>query len=74
MSSSYKSVFFDSLEVLEFPQIIGDSPAVSGGCPVALDLELVERTTYEVDQFEMLRGKRRNGKKLMLSVPARAKM
>jgi len=59
----YKSVYFESLEVLEFNYTIGDSPAVSAGCPLALDSDLVARTLYNIDHYETLRGPTCTGRK-----------
>ena len=68
-TSTTKSVQFDTLEIVEFPFIIGDSPAVSSGCPLALDTRPIHRSTFDVNHYEThRRDRRRHGKKLMISV------
>jgi hypothetical protein len=72
-TSTTKSVQFDTLEIVEFPFIIGDSPAVSSGCPLALDTRPIHRSTFDVNHYEQhRRDRRRHGKKLMISVQRRA--
>jgi hypothetical protein len=72
-TSTTKSVQFDTLEIVEFPFIIGDSPAVSSGCPLALDTRPIHRSTFDVNHYEThRRDRRRHGKKLMISVQRRA--
>lgn len=71
---TYKCVDFYSLEILEFHYIVGDSPSVSEGCPVALGTELVSRSTHDIDLYETCRGERKHGRRLTMSVLSRAKM
>ena len=74
MPNSGKQVNFNDIEILEFHYILGDNPACTAGCPIALGTELVGKATYPVDYYETNRGKRKNRKKMMLPVPTRAQM
>jgi hypothetical protein len=68
-------VDFHDIEILEFHYILGDNPAVTSGCPIALGSELVQTCKLDVDEFEHhRRGKRKSRKKLMMPVPARAQL
>jgi hypothetical protein len=69
-----KKVSFDEIEFLEFLTILGDNPAVSAGAPVALGNDLHRRSMMDIDFYERNRGKRRNRKKLVLPVDARARL
>jgi len=74
MPSSDKQVDFKEIEILEFHYVIGDNPACTAGCPIALGTELVGKMKCDVDYFENNRGKRKNRKKLILPVPTRAQI
>lgn len=74
MSTTLKQVNFNDIEILEFHYILGDNPACTAGCPIALGTELVGKATYPVDDYEESRGKRKNRKKMMLPVPTRAQI
>ena len=74
MGTIEKRVSFHEIEILEFPTILGDNPAVSSGAPIALGYDLVGRTTVAVDVYEQHRGKRKHRKKLVLPVDARARL
>lgn len=77
-SSANKSVTFGSLTILEFPIILGENPAVSGGAPVELGWVLMNRYTHrELQLYEYMRcDQRRHGRKnlLTMSVPDRARL
>jgi hypothetical protein len=44
-----KRVGFRDIEILEFPYILGDNPAVSAGAPIALGHDLEGKITMELD-------------------------
>eukprot|EP00980_Cylindrotheca_fusiformis_P005214 scaffold1118_cov135-Cylindrotheca_fusiformis.AAC.12 len=69
-----KRVDFRDIEILEFPYILGDNPAVSGGAPIALGNDLEGRTTLEVDTYESCRKKRKSRRKLVIPVHIRAQI
>ncbi len=74
MAPSDKEVNFQQIEIFEFHYILGDNPACTAGCPIALGTELVDKSKYDVDFYENHRGKRKNRKRLMIPVPTRAQM
>ena len=53
----YKCVAFGEVELLEFPQILGDNPACSGGAPVQLDWKPESRETHDLEYFEFYNKK-----------------
>lgn len=69
-----KRVDFRDIEILEFPYILGDNPAVSAGAPIALGNELEGKTTWELDTYENGRKKRKSRKKLVIPVHTRAQI
>jgi hypothetical protein len=69
-----KRVDFRDIEILEFPYILGDNPAVSAGAPIALGHDLEGKITLELDTYENCRKKRRSKKKLIIPVHTRAQI
>lgn len=61
-----KRVRFESIEVREYPMVIGDHPSCSYGVPVQLDW--VHEKTYirELELYEFCRSGRRQGRKELL--------
>jgi len=65
-----KRVIFDDVEVREYPQILGDNPAVSEGVPLTIMWNYQNRYNMSVDLFEATRKPlRRNGRKNLLLSP-----
>jgi len=59
-SAPKKSVRFDTLEIIEFPCILGDNPSCSSGAPLTLDWKPQEQCTVKVDFYEFTRDPRRS--------------
>lgn len=53
------SLSFGTVQVYEFPIVVGDNPEVSKGCPVTIDWEPKTTTKLEVNKYEYLRARRR---------------
>lgn len=60
-----RSVGFGRLDIIEFPQILGDNPACHTGAPLTLDWKPMERSTMPVDFYEFTRDPRRSKKELL---------
>jgi len=58
-SESILSVSFDTVEVREYPIILGDNPAVSQGPPLTIDWEHDNEDTFSLDEYETTRPPRR---------------
>lgn len=71
-----KGVTFDTLEVREFPIILGDNPSCEGGPPLTIDWGFDPDTHFAIDieQFELMRGVRRTSDKLKLDRPTRERV
>eukprot|EP00538_Stauroneis_constricta_P009180 CAMPEP_0119546396 /NCGR_PEP_ID=MMETSP1352-20130426/842_1 /TAXON_ID=265584 /ORGANISM="Stauroneis constricta, Strain CCMP1120" /LENGTH=190 /DNA_ID=CAMNT_0007591099 /DNA_START=63 /DNA_END=635 /DNA_ORIENTATION=- len=63
LSSTYKKVGFDTIEIYEFPYILGDNPSVSAGAPIALGPDLLNYETMELDVYEYSQSKMRKERK-----------
>lgn len=59
-----RQVRFTTIEIIEFPIILGDNPAVSSGPPLTIDWEPQQRTQFDLNVFEEYRPKRRHRKDL----------
>lgn len=69
-----RSVSFGELIIHEHELGVGDNPAVSGGCPVAIS-DLIVSYQMKVDLFEGLRTEKRRSKpQLLLDRDTRMKM
>jgi hypothetical protein len=68
-----KKVCWGEMVVFEFPNMIGDNPAVSGGVPLTIAWNHVTVNTLTIDYNEFLRQKqpRRKRKDLVLSAAQR---
>ncbi len=64
-----KSVSFGDITILEFPIILGENPAVSGGAPIELGWELMERYTRELQLYEYMRSGQRRKRRKSLTIP-----
>lgn len=53
--SPMKKVTFASVEVREYPIILGDSPACSKGAPISIDWDADASTSYTIDEWESKR-------------------
>lgn len=71
-----KSVSFGEVDILEFPIILGENPAVSGGAPIEIGWELLDRQKRDVQLYEYMRGSQRrlDRKSFVLSASERARM
>jgi hypothetical protein len=70
-----KKVRFRKLEIIEFPIVLGNSPAVSQGAPIGLGSEELSCRTVDIYQYDILVGdERRSRDDLKLSVSDRAGM
>eukprot|EP00934_Nitzschia_sp_Nitz4_P006731 Nitzschia sp. Nitz4//scaffold39_size137210//88015//89107//NITZ4_003210-RA/size137210-processed-gene-0.95-mRNA-1//1//CDS//3329550416//6721//frame0 len=68
-----KKVFFDEIIIKEYPIILGDNPAVSGGAPISIGWKPLKESVVDVDFYEYCRcPERKSRKKLILSVRRRA--
>lgn len=52
---STKSVKFGKVTIMEFPMILGENPAVSGGAPVEIGWEPMQVLTQQVEVYDFLR-------------------
>ena len=59
-SAAKKSVRFDTLEIIQFPCILGDHPSCSSGAPLTLDWKPQEQSVVKVDFYEFTRDPRRS--------------
>ena len=58
-TSTFRSITFQNeVSILEFNTIIGDNPGVSSGCPIALGLELSNRTTASLRDLDLKHAQR----------------
>jgi hypothetical protein len=69
-----KRVDFSHVEIHEFKQVIGDSPSVRKGVPVALGPELEKMSVVEIDFYEHYRGTTRPVRELALGEKDRMEM
>ena len=71
-----RTVCFGNVEIIEFPRILGDNPAVSCGVPLSIDWKQNDRHTEDIDVYEYLHPskERKRPKELVLSVQDRVKM
>ncbi|CAB9497122.1 expressed unknown protein [Seminavis robusta] len=61
------AVGFDTMEVYEFPQILGDNPACTTGAPLTLDWKPVAQSSMLIDYYEFTRNPRRTKRKMLTS-------
>jgi len=66
-----KSVRFDTLEMRQYPIILGNNPAVSMGPPLTIDWEYDIVGKVSLDEYEEGRGDRRNKEQMMIPVRIR---
>jgi hypothetical protein len=64
-----KSVSFGVITILEFPIVLGENPAVSGGAPIELGWTLVKVYTRELQLYEYLRSDLRSRGRKNLTIP-----
>jgi len=68
-----KQVFFYEVSIREYPQILGDNPAVTEGVPLALDWDHQNQYKVNVEMYEFTRApvRRKSRRKLMMSSTTR---
>jgi len=73
---STNTVSFNSVTIYEFPIRMGENPACSAGCPIALDgFEHTTVAYYDLDEFkENERQRRRHRKDFAIPADVRTKM
>ena len=69
-----KKVWFDQLEVREYPMILGDNPATSEGAPVTIDWEFQNEFLVDVEYFELYRPSRKSKDHFKLSSKRRVEL
>jgi hypothetical protein len=74
MAPKIKRVSFNSIEIVEFPMILGDHPACRIGPPVQTSWDAQRRTSIDVDEYELTRCPRRSVEQLHLSSTERSVM
>lgn len=67
-SESSFSVSFDTVEVREYPIILGDNPAVSEGPPLTIDWDYDNVDEFSLDEYETTRPQRRGT--VEMNIPA----
>lgn len=68
------TVTFDSIQIREYNQTVGDNPAVSMGPPITLDWSFSELDPISVNEYEDHRGTRRTLRQMMMSYHHRRKV
>jgi len=69
-----KTIRFGNIEFHEFPPAIGDSPSVSGGCPIMLRFFHDFSVTVGIEEYETNRLPRRSRRALIMSARTREDM
>lgn len=67
-------VCWGDVEIYEFPNVLGDNPAVSEGAPLTIGWKHTKKETIDIEYYEYLRIQlkpRKRRKDLLLSGPAR---
>ena len=66
-SSSERSISFGSVDITSFPVTIGEGqgPPRSGGPPISLAKVPLSTASFDLEQYETQRGKRRQAEELM---------
>jgi hypothetical protein len=68
------TVTFDSIQIREYNQTVGDNPSVSIGPPICLDWDFEELEPISVNDYEDHRGLRRTMRQMMMSFHQRRKV
>ena len=66
-----RSVSFTSVHVQEYSRILGDHPCCSSGLPLGLGWEVESKTSFEFEDYEKNRSRRRGRKEVRLGCEAR---
>ena len=69
-----KKVCFDSIDIFEHANEIGDNPAVTSGVPLTISWECQHYVSWDLDQYEALRGPRKVKNRLRLPVHERTQL
>mmetsp|Transcript_16335 Transcript_16335/g.21338 ORF Transcript_16335/g.21338 Transcript_16335/m.21338 type:complete len:145 (+) Transcript_16335:183-617(+) len=69
-----KSVSFNSLEIREYPIILGDNPSVSSGIPITIAWDHYGCEVQSVDDYEKYRHPRRDMYEMRLPAKVRIRM
>jgi hypothetical protein len=64
-SNARRNVRFDNITLFEFQPVLGDSPSVSSGVPVALSPTHMRQTEVSIDLFE---AERRNERRTLIEL------
>ncbi|KAG7367145.1 hypothetical protein IV203_029815 [Nitzschia inconspicua] len=67
-----KQVVFSSVEIREYPYVLGDNPACSSGAPLSIDWKPQDMYTRDIEMFEYTRKDSRKRKAPKVSVQKRA--
>lgn len=59
-NSKRAALCFGTVQVYEFPIVVGDNPEVSKGCPVTIDWEPKTTSEVEVNKYEYHKARRRS--------------
>lgn len=51
-TAQHRGITFGTVQIFEFLPQLGDNPAVSSGCPIALGWQIQGRMTYDVESYE----------------------
>jgi hypothetical protein len=73
-TASKKRVWFDTVEVAEYPYALGDNPAVKEGPPLTIGWKRQHRKKYEIDYYEVYKEEPRKRSELRLSANQRTKL
>jgi hypothetical protein len=65
-SSSHCGVRFGHVSIRQYPVIVGDNPAVSGGPPLSIGWEHDDEVTLDVVEYEEQRPPRRKGREMLV--------
>ena len=71
---SKSSLNFKSVEIREYPRIIGDNPSCSGGAPMSIDWAHYPQQYYNIDEFEGAHPSRRKRSEMVMPSDVRHQM
>jgi hypothetical protein len=68
------SVIFDTVQIREYPIILGDNPAVSKGPALTIDWQHVETDVMKFEEYESTRPERRSNAEMAIPFDIRMEM